>query len=83
MATWPWPRSRHEVDRRRQVQGSLSDEVAATKSTVVITKRGRPVAQLVPFIESVKRDSLADSIVKETGDPFGTGEGWETDDDAS
>lgn len=47
------------------------DEVAAE---VVITKRGRPVAKLVP-ITAVTR-ALAGSIVRETGDPFSTREVW-------
>jgi len=59
------------------------DEVASTKSAVVITKRGRPVAKLVPYLEPAKRSSLAGSVLKEVGDPFGTGERWEADVDAS
>jgi prevent-host-death family protein len=59
------------------------DEVAATKSAVVITKRGRPVAKLVPYVEPVRRNSLAGSILKEAGNPFGTGERWEADADTS
>lgn len=51
------------------------DEVASTKSAVVITKRGRPVAKLVPYVETAKKRSLAGSVLKEVGDPFGTG-GW-------
>ena len=58
------------------------DEVAATKSAVVITKRGRPVAKLVPYVPAAARNSLVGSILKEAGDPFGTGEHWEADDDA-
>jgi prevent-host-death family protein len=57
------------------------DEVAATKSAVVITKRGRPVATLVPYVER-RGKSLAGSVLKEVGDPFGTGERWEADADA-
>jgi antitoxin (DNA-binding transcriptional repressor) of toxin-antitoxin stability system len=55
------------------------DDVAATKTAVVITKRGRPVATLVPFVEPAKKRGLAGSIVKETGDPFGTRERWDAD----
>lgn len=57
------------------------DEVASSKSTVVITKRGRPVAKLVPYVEPAKKGSLAGSVRKEVGDPFGTGEPWEADAD--
>jgi prevent-host-death family protein len=55
------------------------DEVAATKTSVVITKRGRPVAKLVPIVEESKSRSLAGSVLKETGDPFSTGERWNAD----
>lgn len=59
------------------------DEVASTKSTVVITKRGRPVAKLIPYVESVKKTGLAGSVLREVGDPFGTAERWDADADAS
>ena len=58
------------------------DEVAATKSTVVITRRGRPVAKLVPYVEATRR-TLAGSILKKVGDPFSTSESWDADADAS
>ena len=54
------------------------DEVAKTKTSIVITKRGRPVAKLVPVKESKSR-SLTGSVLQETGDPFGTGERWDAD----
>ncbi len=53
------------------------DEVAATRTPVVITKRGRPVAQLVPVTASERPRTLAGSIVRESGDPFSTGESWD------
>jgi prevent-host-death family protein len=53
------------------------DEVAASRRPIVITKRGRPVARLVPIGSAAKARSLAGSIVAETGDPFTTGEGWD------
>jgi antitoxin (DNA-binding transcriptional repressor) of toxin-antitoxin stability system len=53
------------------------DEVARTKSTVVITKRGRPVAKLVPCGPAPGGRGLAGSVLEETGDPFGTGERWD------
>lgn len=60
----------------------MLDDVAATKRTVVITKRGRPLAKLVPYLQPTKKNSLAGSVLKETGDPFGTGEPWDADADA-
>ena len=55
------------------------DDVARTKAPVVITKRGRPVATLVPYVKRAARPSLAGSILTEAGDPFGTGERWDAD----
>jgi antitoxin (DNA-binding transcriptional repressor) of toxin-antitoxin stability system len=55
------------------------DEVARTKSAVVITKRGRPVAKLVPCGPPLDARGLAGSVLKEVGDPFGTGESWHAD----
>jgi antitoxin (DNA-binding transcriptional repressor) of toxin-antitoxin stability system len=55
------------------------DEVATTRRPVVITKRGRPVAKLVPMTAPVPARTLAGSIVAESGDPFGTGEAWDAD----
>jgi antitoxin (DNA-binding transcriptional repressor) of toxin-antitoxin stability system len=55
------------------------DEVAASRRPVVITKRGRPVAKLVPITAAGRRRSLAGSIVTEAGDPFSTGVSWDAD----
>ena len=55
------------------------DDVAKTRSPVVITKRGQPVATLVPYIKPGKKKSLAGSILKEKGNPFTTGEKWDAD----
>jgi prevent-host-death family protein len=57
----------------------MLDEVAETREPVVITKRGRPVARLVPIVPFRPKPSLKGSVVAEQGDPFGTGETW-TDD---
>jgi prevent-host-death family protein len=58
------------------------DEVASTKSPIVITKRGRPIAKLVPYVTLAKTASLAGSVLQEVGDPFCTGERWDADADA-
>lgn len=55
------------------------DDVAATKTPIVITKRGRPVAKLIPYVQPSRRKGLAGSVLKESGDPFTTGEGWDAD----
>jgi prevent-host-death family protein len=57
----------------------MLDEVARTRSTVVITKRGRPVAKLVPCGPAPADRGLAGSVLEESGDPFGTAEPWDAD----
>ena len=57
----------------------ILDEVASTKTVVVITKRGRPVAKLVPCGPSTTQRSLAGSVLKESGNPFSTAERWDAD----
>jgi prevent-host-death family protein len=52
------------------------DDVARTKTAVVITKRGRPLAKLVPYSPAPAR-KLTGSVLEETGDPFATGERWD------
>lgn len=42
---------------------SLMDEVAATGREIVITKRGKPVAKLVPYREIGKRKSIAGAMI--------------------
>jgi len=54
----------------------MLNEVEANRTPVIITKRGRPVAKLVPYVRSAATVSLANSVVRETGDPYGTGETW-------
>ena len=58
----------------------ILDEVAQTRRSVVVTKRGRPVATVVPYV-APKRAArgLAGSILKETGDSFSTGLDWDAD----
>jgi prevent-host-death family protein len=56
------------------------DEVAEKKTPVTITKRGRPVATLVPYTESTRAaKSLSGSILKERGSAYSTGEAWDAD----
>jgi prevent-host-death family protein len=55
------------------------DDVAKTRIGVIITKRGRPVARLVPCDPAPRKADLAGSILEEQGDPFSTGEGWDAD----
>jgi prevent-host-death family protein len=55
------------------------DEVARDRTPVVITKRGRPVAKLVPVTSSTRQRTLAGSILRESGDPFSTAARWGAD----
>jgi prevent-host-death family protein len=58
----------------------ILDEVAETRTPVVVTKRGRPVATVVPYTAPRGgSDGLAGSILRETGDAYGTGEDWNAD----
>ena len=53
------------------------DDVAETREPVVITKRGRAVAKLVPVAPATPRRTLTGSVLAEHGDPFSTGEAWD------
>ena len=55
------------------------DEVAASRTPIVITKRGRPVAKLVPITAPARLGTLAGSVVAESGDPYSTGEVWDAE----
>ena len=68
--------------RFKNVCLKMLDDVAESKTPVVITKRGRPVATLVPYTPR-RKPGLKGSVLKETGDPFGTGDAWDADADAS
>ena len=68
--------------RFKNVCLKLLDDVAATRTPVVITKRGKPVAQLVPYRAPKRVASLAGSVLREAGDPYGTGERWDAERDA-
>ena len=58
----------------------IMDTVAKTKAPVVVTKRGRPVVKVVPYSEPASSaQSLAGSILRESGNPFGTDEKWDAD----
>jgi prevent-host-death family protein len=83
--TWPYGYS-YIIAMRTIAAGKFKDrclkmldDVAKTKTPVVITKRGHPVAKLVPCVPSTGHRSLAGSVLKEVGDPFGTGETWDAD----
>ena len=74
-----WRMKRIAAGKFKDVCLTTLDEVAETRRSVVITKRGRPVAKLVPYVEAPAKQSLVGSILKETGDPFSTAEDWDAD----
>jgi antitoxin (DNA-binding transcriptional repressor) of toxin-antitoxin stability system len=55
------------------------DDVARNGSTVVITKRGRPVARLMPLDAGGRAKGLAGSVLREAGDLYTTGTAWDAD----
>ena len=58
----------------------IMDAVAATRAPVIVTKRGSPIVRIVPCSQDKSTGAaLAGSILKEEGDPFGTGEKWHAD----
>ena len=85
MLTWPYgqgyPTAMKSIaaGKFKNVCLKMLDDVATTKTAVVITKRGRPVAKLVPYVEPARKRGLVGSVIKETGDPFGTDERWDAD----
>jgi prevent-host-death family protein len=84
MAMWLWLychlMARMAAGKFKDQCLKVLDRVAATRTPVTITKRGKPVATLVPCPPSpAKTTSLAGSILKERGKPFGTGEAWNAD----
>lgn len=58
----------------------IMDAVAQTKTPVIVTKRGRPVVKVIPYTEHASAaQNLVGSILKESGNPFGTDEKWDVD----
>ncbi len=67
------------VGKFKDVCLKMLEDVAKTKTPVIVTKRGQPIVKLVPYLKPAARRSLAGSVVKEAGDPFSTGERWDAD----
>ncbi len=61
---------------------ALLDRVATTRRPLVITKRGRPVARLVPIDEEPRPDLMGSVTLLSDDDEdyFSTGERWDADD---
>ena len=84
--TWPHPHG-YIIDSMRSIAAGkfkdqclkLLDQVRERRQVIVVTKRGRPIAKLVPFTEPDDRNSLEGSILAESGDPYSTEESWDAD----
>lgn len=57
---------------------ALLDQVAATHQQVVVTKRGRPVARIVP-VEDADPPSLLGSVLEEHDLISPLGDGWDAE----
>lgn len=59
---------------------TLMDDVQATRQPILITKRGKPVAKLVPVSNGKKDDWIGrlDGVFKVVGDIESPIDGWET-----
>lgn len=60
---------------------ALLDHVAETGEPIVVTKRGRPVARVVPMEERTFRSTMGSVtlISKNEEDYFSTGESWDVE----
>ena len=83
MAIWPWLycyMTSMPAGKFKDQCLKVLDRVAQEKTPVTITKRGRPVATLVPYSPTGRnRASLVGSVLQEGGDSYGTGEAWDAD----
>ncbi len=58
---------------------SLLDEVAETRREIVVTKRGRPVAKLVPIDRPADLQGSVTILSADEDELFSTGERWGAD----
>jgi prevent-host-death family protein len=61
---------------------ALLDEVQQSRKEYIITKRGKPVARLVPAESRKKKEDIFGRMkgtIEIHGDIFSTGEQWEAD----
>ena len=58
----------------------IMDTVARTKTPIIVSKRKQPIVKVVPYTAADEAHAdLRGSILKESGDPFRTGEDWDAD----
>lgn len=58
---------------------ALLDEVAESRSSVLVTKHGRPVARLVPVDQPTPTMGSVTLLADADDDYFSTGESWNAD----
>lgn len=58
---------------------ALLDEVAETRREIVVTKRGRPVAKLVPIDRPADLQGSVTILSTDEDELFSTGEAWAAD----
>ena len=58
---------------------ALLDEVAAQRTQIVVTKRGVPVARVVPVDLPPSTEGSVTLIAVDDADYFSTGEAWDAD----
>jgi prevent-host-death family protein len=58
---------------------AVLDDVARTRTTVVVTKHGKAVARLVPVDEPDTTLGSVTLLTDEDDDFFGTGESWDAE----
>jgi len=56
---------------------ALLDEVESTRRPLVVTKRGRPVARIVPLGEPAPTAGSVTLLTDDDDDYFSTGESWD------
>jgi prevent-host-death family protein len=57
----------------------LMDEVSKQGVPLTVTKRGKPLVQIVPVGDETHRPDLRGTIVHQDEDIFSTGEKWDAD----
>ncbi len=58
---------------------ALLDQVAENRITLLVTKRGRPVARVVPLVEEQRKPLLGSVklLAQRDEDYYSTGEAWD------
>ncbi|MGQ0845402.1 MAG: type II toxin-antitoxin system Phd/YefM family antitoxin [Sporichthyaceae bacterium] len=58
---------------------ALLDEVAQSRTELIVTKHGRPVAKVVPIARPAPTASSVTLVAEDDDDYFSTGESWDAD----